>query len=525
MNLRSESENRPSAPSRRRFLGAGLLTSATAVVAGAGVGVGLLGERAPATAGESRGETRLSIDPGLDLFRVRMQMDVKGNVNLVDDPLVPEGKKRMLPITANLALDYEERLRRPSRSEPGSEALAAERCFHEAVSTSRLSRREQRTELRDSVSPVIARRDQLPETIYSNDEYLTHEEIDLLRTPIASAAIDRLVPQQMMRVGEKTPVSSPKLASFFNLSAIAKSEVEIELVSIEAGKAKLQMRGKIEGSVSGVPTRLQVLGKLTLDRRIGAVTWAAVAIHETREIGKAEPGFDVQATIRMVRKPLSQVQVLPATAAEIALEQPVPEDRLLVSVASEHLGVEGLIDRRWRVMQDVAGGTVMRMIENDQSIAQLNLRPLSRLPEGKQWTLAAFQNDVRKTLGERFSEFIESHEGMTESGLRLLRVVAAGQVEGVPIQWIMMHVSDDSRHRIMATWTMDGESAPHLAGSDIQLAASLRLTDPAHRATESASEASKASEKPGISLNAPTGEVESVASAVEVDSPSDIQRR
>ncbi|MFG0288319.1 MAG: hypothetical protein ACF8CQ_09095 [Rhodopirellula sp. JB044] len=471
------------------------------------------------------GETRLSISHDNDLFRVRMQMDVKGNVTLVEDPLIPEGKKKLLPVTADLSLDYEERFLRPANATGESEVIAVERHIHEAIEKSRLSRADQKTELRDTVTDVIARRDQLPETIYSNDEYLTHKEIDLLRTPISSVAVDRLVPQQMMRPGEKVTISNADLCSFFNLSAVADSDVQIELVSADRSQAKLQMRGKIDGSVSGVPTRLQIVGKLTLDRRAGAVAWAAVAIHETREIGKAEPGFDITATVRMVRKPLDRVQTLPAQPAEIAFDEPPPPERLLVAVESEHVGVEGLMDRRWRMMQDVPGAAVLRMIENDQAIAQLNLRPLPRLPDGQQWTLAAFENDVRKTLGNRFGELIESHEGMTDGGLRLLRVVAAGSVEGVPIQWIMMHISDNERRRVMATWTMDGESVSMLDGSDIQLAASVRLVDEGRRTAKTGSKATKSGENTDLSAVKSSDEVESVASTAEVMSPSDVKRR
>ncbi|MBB3205332.1 hypothetical protein FHS27_001132 [Rhodopirellula rubra] len=504
--------------SRRGFL-------ASAIIGGMCGAGGLLPGGVSDAGAAGAGETRLSISHNNDLFRVRMQMEVKGNVTLVEDPLLPDGKKKLLPVTADLNLDYEERFLRPAGATPESEVVAVERHIHDAVEKSRLSRTAQTTELRGTVTDVIARREQLPETIYSNDEYLTHKEIDLLRTPISSVAIDRLVPQQMMRPGEKVAITKNDLASFFNLSGVASSDVEIELVSADSSQAKLQMRGKIEGSVSGVPTRLQIVGKLTLDRRAGAVAWAAVAIHETREIGKAEPGFDITATVRMVRKPLAKVQTLPAKPAEIVFDEPPPTDRLLVAVASRHVGLEGLMDRRWRMMQDVPGDAVLRMIENDQAIAQLNLRPLPRLPEGQQWTLAAFENDVRKTLGKRFGELIESHEGMTDGGLRLLRVVAGGRVKGVPIQWIMMHISDNERRRVLATWTMDGDSVPRLAGSDIQLAASLRLLDGVNQTAQNDSKAMKTGENTDLSVVDSLDEVESVASTADVVSPSDVKRR
>ncbi len=525
-------ENAPTAPSdrdrhsRRRFLtslsGCTMMVLAAGAVPGtARMGIG----GTPLAAADATGETRLRVNNDQNLFRVRMEIEVKGNVNLVADPLVRDGKKRMLPVEANLGLDYEERFLRPAGATPESDIIAVERRFHEAKGTSRLSRTHQDIALRDSVNNVIVRRDQLPETIYCDNDYLTHEEIDLLRTPIASTAIDALVPQQEMRLGEKASVLSTDLGSFFNLSHVASSDVEVELMSADASEAKLQLRGKIDGSVSGVPTQLRVVGKLTLDRRAGAVTWAAVAIHETREIGNAEPGFDVTATVRMVRKPLPSVQTLPSIPTEIVFDAPAPQDRLLVAMSSDHVGVQGLMDRRWRVMKDLPGEAILRMIDNDQSIAQLNLRPLAKLPEGQQLTLEAFENNVHKTLGDRFGEFIESREGLTDGGLRMLRVVVGGRVEGVPIQWIMMHLSDDYRHRVLATWTMDGESVSRLAGSDIQIAASLRLTGDSNNAAESDTEPGKNGKNVELSAAQTTHEVESEAAVARTISASDVKAR
>lgn len=450
------------------------------VVAGGGVGGWLANGRAMGeeSNGVSGGELPSPIDRERDLFRVRMQIDVNGNVNLAKDPMIPNSPKQLLPITGKITLDYEERYLRPVGASADSPIIAAERHYHEATGTSTLNRTTNETTLRDSLDSIKVRRDQLPETIYSDDDYLAHQEVELLRTPVASCAIDSLVPMKNLRVGEKAEVPSRTLASVFNLTSIAASDVQTELLVADADDTKLQMRGKIEGSVAGVPTQLRILGKLTLDPKSRAITWAAIAVHETREIGNAEPGFDVTATIRMIRKPLAKPERLPLVAAVVDFDQAPPRDRLLMNIGSEFVGVTALLDRRWRIMKDASGEAILRMIENDRSIAQLNLRPLPRLGEGEQWTLEAFELDVKRKLGDRFGEILQSQSAVTDSGLRMLRVVATGQVQGVPIQWIMMHFSDDEQHRVVATLTMDGESVPKLDGSDVQLAASLQLTNP-----------------------------------------------
>lgn len=503
-----------SSSSRRGFL--------ANAIAGGAIATGLVaGGSAALAAG-----TPLSVDRSRDLFRVRMEIDVNGNVNLANDPMVPDSPKRVLPIAGKMMLDYEERYLRPAGATKESDIIAAERMYHEATGTSTLNRGEKQTELRKSLASIVARRDQLPETIYSADDYLNHEEVELLRTPVASCAIDSLVPSKSLRPGETEEVSPQTLASVFNLTAVAASDVQMEVVSVDSKQAKLQMKGKLDGSIAGVPSQLRVLGKLTFDRQSKLVTWAAIAVHETREIGNAVPGFDVTATIRMIRKPLSRPQILPTTVARVDFENSPPRERLLMNIASKHSGVSALMDRRWRIMKDAPGETIMRMIENDRSIAQLNIRPLPRLGEGEQWTLEAFELDVKRNLGDRFTQILQSQEGISDSGLRMLRVVATGQVQGVSIQWIMMHFSDDDRHRVSATLTLDGESVPQLDGSDVQLAASLQLTGPTGNVAKSPSE--KSDESIGKLGDTGKTRLESVAKrpSPEVSSPSDgpIQR-
>ena len=505
MNLKKTPKTVVSVPTtnRRAFVASAVL---------GGIAASTLGHQAACAS-----ETRLRVNLAQDLFRVRMEVEVKGNVNLAKDPMVPDSPKQVLPVTAEMKLDYEERYLRPAGATKDSEIIAAERHFVEATGESKLNHSTTQTKLRDSLTSVIARREELPEAIYSNDDYLTLDEVDLLRTPIASTAIDRLIPTSAMREGQKIAVSTQTLASVLNLTAVAGSDVQMELISSDSKQAKLQMRGKLDGSVAGVPTEIRILGKLTVDRSSNCVTWAAIAMHETREIGKAEPGFDVTATIRMIRKPLTRAQGLPRSSPSIDFNSKPPRERLLMTVASDSVGVSVLMDRRWKVMKDAPGEAILRMIENDRSIAQLNLRPLPRLGEGEQWTLAAFEQDVRRTLGDRFNELLQSEEKLSESGLRTLRVVASGQVQGLPIQWIMIHFSDDDRHRVVATFTMDGQSVPQLEGSDVQLAASMRLNSPRSEVAENAKDSA---EKLGSTAST---RLESTASlsAPEVNSPSD----
>ena len=447
------------------------------------------------TAANASADTATSDSPvllapkfGHDLFRVRMEMDTRGNVDVPDNPLASRKSQKKLPIQGDVVFDYEERLRRPVDADRGSVVTAVERFFHEATQSSTLNRNRRKIGLRPSVQQTIVRRDALPETTYATEDYFRHDELELLRMPVSSVAVDELLPTDAVAVGDRYAPSRDAMTSLLNLTSVESTDVEVEVISIDAESAKFQFQGKIDGSSDGVPTRLRTVGKLTLDRELGTCTWLTMAIHETREIGKAEPGFDVAATIKMIRKPLARPTALPARPAAISFDAPIPQDRLYVELFSREVGVGMLMDRHWRLMADVPGSAMLRMIENDRSIAQCDLRPLGKMQPGRQLTLEAFQRDVKQSLGPNLSQLIEADQRLSESGLRVLRVVAQGAVEGVPIQWIMMHFSDDTGRRVQATFTMASDRIDQFAGSDVQLASTIRFLGPAESGTGTAKE-------------------------------------
>lgn len=411
-----------------------------------------------------------------DLVRVRVELEAKGNVNVPKNSLVSRKSSIKLPIQTEALFDYEERYRRPEGSDRIGFVTAVERYYHEAESRSQLNQMETSQNLRDSVRETVVRRDRLPEVIYGVEDFFQRDELELLRLPVSSVAANELLPPEKVTVGSKYHPSAEVMNSVLNLTSVEATDVEAEVVSITDQAAKIQFRGKVDGSVDGVPTVIRVIAKLTFDRTVGTTTWLAMALHETREIGKAEPGFDIAATVKMIRKPLPSTIALAANPPAMDLAEAIPEDRLYVTLQSEQLGLTAVMDRRWRMMRDVPGAAMMRMIENDRSIGQCDFRTLTPLQSGEQWTLQAFQSDVQNILGEQLDEFVEADEQVSQSGMRVLRVVANGAVEGVPIRWVLLHLSDGAGGRVLATFTMEGQNIDAFAGSDMQLAGTLRFT-------------------------------------------------
>lgn len=460
----------PQSIDRRHFF---MLTSAFSIAAAVGRAGGA---EETGKAGEA---VRLVPAADQNLFRVRMEMSVKGNVNVPENSLASNEPDRQLPLVASSTIDFEERWVRGD----GSTTAGAQRYYYEATSHSKIEDRSQTRKLRDEARRVIAHVDAGLPVLYGVDDYLTHDELELLRTPVCSLAIDAILPSAAVAPGATWSPDTAALARLFNLAGIQKSTVTGEVVSIDAKQAKLQLQGRIDGSVDGVPTSIDLAGKATFDRTSGAVTWLALALREQREIGKAEPGFQVAAQVKLIRQALAEANAVRDDESLDFSDRP-PADRMMVHLDSHFGRFTAFLDRSWRVISDAKGLTTLRMVRSDEVIAQCDIRPLVSMKPGEQLTLEAFQADIKRSLASRFRSFLEAEEGVNSGGLRTMRVAAQGEVQNVPVQWVFLHFSDDSGRRVAATFTLEATQVEAFAGADAQVANSFQFQAAPAKASE-----------------------------------------
>ena len=449
----------------------GLLNRRTILTAGilAGFGSAMAGEKLdePVSVSETISLPRFTADPSRPV-RVRMEMELHGNVNVAKDPLVDRKIDLQLPLDSDAVLDFEEF---------ADDRGLAMRFYHQAGCDWRIDGRRRKTRLRDEVRFTRVNRTSLPETIFSPADYMTRDEVDLLKTPVCSLAIDGLIPEKIEPNDEPFFPSLEAVAAALNLSSAQSSDVSVRLVAVDEETLRFQLDGTVEGSAAGVPTEQKVVGKLAYDRNRQLVSWAAIAIHERRTIGVAEPGFDISATIKMLRRPMD--------AAVGLVKHPASRtdgDPMMVEIESKMLRVAAMMDRRWQPMTDVSGHSVWRMTENDRSVAQVDLRTLPTLQSGQSWTLEDFVRDVTKTLGTQMDQILDRKRSISSSGLEVMTVTATGKAGDVDVRWTLVHLADTqgkspTGRRVQATFTLQSDAIDAFAGSEQQLASSLRFLD------------------------------------------------
>ena len=147
-------------------------------------------------------------------------------------------------------------------------------------------------------------------------------------------------------------------------------------------------------------------------------------------------------------------------------------------------GFEFSHDRCWHVIVDRSDVTVLRMVDRGELVAQCNISKLPKLPAGKRRQLGQFQQDIRRALGKVFGRFLAADQLQTDSGLRILRVVAVGTVSELPIQWTYYHVSNEEGRRVACVFTVESKLVERFAGYDRDWTSSLRFVDLPEAGTE-----------------------------------------
>ena len=305
---------------------------------------------------------------------------------------------------------------------------------------------------------------------------LTRAELDLLEVPGSSHLVTALLPDKPVNVGDRWPLADDHLAHMFNLEGVSTQDLQGELKSVEKDEARMELSGKLLGSVDGVITELSIRAKYTFDLQQRRITWVALAIQENRPAGLAAPGLQVTARLRMAVGPAAPPRFLvPEAVSQLNREGSAAGALLEYRSPGEDFVL--LLDRHWYVMQQQPQLSVLRWVEDDQFVAQCTLKSLPALGDKKPPTLADFQRNIKRALGESAQQVVDAREAELVDGLRSLKVIVSGRVGDAPIQWIYYHLSHSSGRCLACVFTLSAEEVERFGGEDITLASSLLFLD------------------------------------------------
>jgi hypothetical protein len=165
-----------------------------------------------------------------------------------------------------------------------------------------------------------------------------------------------------------------------------------------------------------------------------------------------------------------------------------PSTDLVLPLAHVHgpTGMRFLHGREWFVTSEQRERVILRHVADGELTAQCQIAVLPQLPDGQTMTVDQFEKDVRFALGKRLEQIVAANQWRTDSGLACTRIVAAGKIEELPIEWrYYLLVGEDGR-RVAATVTVEGALVERLNNAEREIVESLVLppenTPPAEQA-------------------------------------------
>ncbi|WP_145072847.1 hypothetical protein [Aureliella helgolandensis] len=425
------------------------------------------------TNGSQRSKGLLIQPTGIPLLntRAKIVMELEGKLLLEEpDPSKSDGV-REAEVKGKSTLDYFEKI-----AFEDSALTAAGRRYVEAKVENWISGSASSQELRPECRETRLLKHDGKWQQFSENEALMAREVELVQSPVNSAALELLLPTEAAKPNATWELSPSDAAQVFNLEAVHRSTVTAKIAKVEKGKATVELSGELQATANSVPTTLKIQGNLHVElaSQTAFITWLGLVIKEERDISQTEPGFVITARIRLIRtETKDELQITDAELRQLAkTEDP---GRWLIRLKSTAGRYTLLADRRWSIYIDGGEEAILRMVEKNSIIAQCNITRLTKLDEGTQLTLEGLQADIKQSLGKSFESFLESSEKVTSSKLRLMRCVAMGVSEDVPIQWVYCHLSDDHGQRLALIYTMGGNVTDRFAAADEQMTSSFEM--------------------------------------------------
>ena len=408
------------------------------------------------------------------LTRVKSVLEVKGNVKLKNYQSKKAGEHRSASIEAKSTLEYEEEFRIGASLQSTVEE-ASYQAFSIAELDNLIEKHATKISLREPCREIIKKEISGRRSTVCVGHPLTSAERDLVEGPISTMFLERLMPSRAIKLGDQWELDNESASKLFNLDLATKGTIRVTLVDADADVGQIELKGTLQGEVRSIGTKIEIEGKAKIDRKQGIVTWCTLAIQEDREVSEAEPGFQIQARIRILRESIDAISS-GRNLSEMETHIDQSSSGQLTQIDSRLGAYRFVADRDWTTYNDSGVDAALRWVQKNRTIAQCTITNLTDMEPGRQLTLAGFQNDIQKSLDKRFGQFSEADERLSQTGLRMMRVVTMGQVETVPIQWIHILLSNDAGRHLSLAYSMNASNADSFGTQDLQMAGSLEFT-------------------------------------------------
>ncbi len=406
--------------------------------------------------------------------RVKSVLEVKGTVRLKNYRGKAGDDQRSAPIEAKSTLEYEEEYQLGIAPEATQEDSAYQ-VYSLAELDNRIEKHPTKIKLRESCRELIRKPISGEMSTVCIDHPLTASEQDLVQIPIASMYLEQLLPTRAIQLGDSWELDADVAAKLLNLDVVTSGTVKVTLIEADDAIGQLALKGKLQGEVRSIETKIALEGKAKIDRKAGLVSWVAITFDEDRAVSESEPGFKIQARLRVLREQIPAIST-GNTLAEMDARLEKANTAELVQFDSKLGAYTFVADRNWTTYTDSGVDATLRWVRKNRVVAQCTIANMTDMEPGRQLSIEGYQNDIQKALGKRFGQFLEADERISQTGLRMMRIVTIGQVESVPVQWIHILLSNDAGRHLALAYSMNASSVEAFGTNDLQMAGSFEFT-------------------------------------------------
>src|SRR5208282_5059787 len=238
---------------------------------------------------------------------------------------------------------------------------------------------------------------------------MTRSELELVQGLGDPLTLADFLPQQPVTKGRAWKLPESAVVSLTGYDAVKSSTMEATLEQLDEAAARVRLKGEVQGSALGGAGTITCEGFLNFDRQAGLVDRLEVNRVESRQPGPVEAGLDVKSTLTVLRRPARLVPELDdAAVANLTLD--TSPQRQLLQLISPDDKYNLLHDRQWHTYWDDPKLIVLKRLDKGKVVAQCNLAAGPGAGKGRHQDLAQFRDDLRRSLKQRFVQFLGAGE-------------------------------------------------------------------------------------------------------------------
>jgi hypothetical protein len=338
--------------------------------------------------------------------------------------------------------------------------------------------------IRPEVAILVAERrnHQGPVAVVSAAGPLTRSELELVQGVGDPLALADLLPADPVVIGDHWRVGDAAAQAVSGYDVLTSNTLDAVLESSDLDRARVRLKGEIQGSALGGSGTMTCEGFLTFDRQAGRVDRLDLNRNETRRPGPIEAGLDVKSTLTVIRNAVEPPATLSnAALAELPLE--ITPQRELLRLTTPGGKAILLHDRHWHSFWDDPKLTVLKRLDGGQVIAQCNLAVGPPAGKGRHQDHNQFRDDIRRALKERFGHFLGAGlvDGDPAGGFRY-KVGVQGREGQLGVVWYYYLLAGPEGDQLLATFTLAADHVKALGDQDLEMIGSLQWSGPSQPA-------------------------------------------